>query len=208
VRKFILAATIVALIVGFSFKPSNAFVQNQRKEIPHKVGLIDMAEIFKKYKKFEAMRESLKLDIKKSGEVSTKMLDELKLLNEKMKSKNFTSDSPEKKKWRKDLILLTTQYQAYKKTEQAEFLDQESKIYKIIYLEVTDAVREYAKYYDYTLILRYNKLGVREARNPQDVLSRMNRLVVYVRPGEDITEPVLRYLNQKFEPNKVGSRQR
>jgi Skp family chaperone for outer membrane proteins len=204
VRKIILAAAIVALVTGFTFKTSNAFAQNQQKEIPHKVGLIDMADIFKNYKKFEAMRETLKLDIEKSGVTSKKMLEELKALNEKMKSKNFTSDSPEKKKWRKDLILLTTQYQAYQKTQQAEFLDQESKIYKIVYLEVTDAVREYAKYYNYTLILRYNKQGVREAKNPKDVLSRMNRLVVYVRPGEDITEPVLRYLNQKFEPNKVG----
>ncbi|GAB4142821.1 MAG: hypothetical protein Tsb009_13450 [Planctomycetaceae bacterium] len=205
-KKTILSLAAVALIAGLFVRVPAAKAQNNRKEIPHKVGLIDMAEIFKNYKKFTDLRESLKTEIEKSNESSKKLVADLQALNKKLKDKTYADDSPEKKAWRKQLIELTTRYQAFQKTQQAEFLDKESKIYKTVYLDVTDAVKEYAKYYQYTLILRYNKQGVREATNPKDVLSRMNRLVVYVRPGEDITDPVLRYLNQKYESSRVGSK--
>lgn len=199
-KKAILSATIVALIAGVVVRPSVAVAQNGSQAVPHKIGLIDMAEIFKNYTKFKALREDLKNEIKKSDGRSKGMVTQLQALQEKIKSPKYLDDSQQKKQWKNDLLDLSAQYKAFRQKQQIEFLDKESKIYKDIYLEVTTAVRQYAEFYKYSLILRYNKQGVQEATAPKDILSRMNRLVVYIKPGEDITSAILSHLNKEYDP--------
>ncbi|MCH8828655.1 MAG: OmpH family outer membrane protein [Planctomycetes bacterium] len=197
-KKTILSAAAVAMIAGFTCSVSYA-QGGKSQEMPHKVGLIDMAHIFKKYKKFEAHRTRLKAEIAQSDAKGKLMRDEIQALQKKLQSPVLKDDSFEKTKFRNQWIELSTRYTTYRKTEQLRFLEQEAKVYKAIYLEVTAAVAEYARFYRFTLILRYSRLGVREAKDSRTILNRMNRLVVYVRPTLDITDPVLEYLNREYK---------
>jgi Skp family chaperone for outer membrane proteins len=197
VRKVIFPLVLSAVAITVCAAPQAVQAQNQ-KTVPHKVGLIDMAHIFKNYKKFTDLREDLKKEIESSDARSKQMVAQIQALQKKMKNPMFAKDSPQQKQWRAQVIDLTGKYQLFHQQEQERFLDKEAQIYKTVYLEVTDAVAIYAKYYKFTLIIRWNKAGVRSAKDPKTILSGMNRLVIYSQPGDDITGEILKHLNGQY----------
>jgi len=199
VRKVLVPLVVSAVVFGFCSNAAMAQPDGRTKsQVPHKIGLIDMAHIFKNYKKFTDLREDLKREIEKSDAKAKQMVAQLQALQKKMKESQFAKDSPQQKKWRQDYIKLTTNYQAYRQEQQEKFLEKEAQIYKTVYLEVTDAVRIYAKYYNYTLVLRWNKADVSTAKDPKAILNSMNRLVIYSRQGDDITKAILDHLNDSY----------
>jgi len=188
-----LAATVCS---GFAATAWGQAQASRASSVPHKVGLIDMAEIFKKYKKFTALREDLKAEIAQSEQKAKRMANEIS--TGKKKLKQLDEGSPDYGKLEKQVIGLSSELQAFSKSAQREFLQKESQIYKTIYLEVTDAVQEYTKYYHYTLILRFSRQGLDKADKPTEVIQRMNQLVVDYRKEDDITDSILDYLNRKY----------
>jgi outer membrane protein len=65
-------------------------------------------------------------------------------------------------------------------------------------------VEKYAQHYHYTLIMRFNRDEVGSADDPPEVIKSMNRQVVYFRPQDDITKPILDYLNERY-PSGEGA---
>ena len=96
------------------------------------------------------------------------------------------------------LVSRSTELETFRKVKQREFLRKEADIYKTVYLEVQDAVQKYAGYYKYTLIMRFNRDKVGSAENPQEIIQSMNRPVVFHRTQDDLTDPILRYLNDQY----------
>ncbi|MGE3316251.1 MAG: OmpH family outer membrane protein, partial [Planctomycetaceae bacterium] len=78
-------------------------------------------------------------------------------------------------------------------------------IYKKIYLEVSDIVERYATKFDYTLVIRFNRDDAESSDNPQEIMQRMNKQVVYFRASDDITDSVLEYLNKTYNRTAAGS---
>lgn len=196
-----LTSTIAVLAVSAGFLLSSQAASAQPKvavSTPHKVGLIDMAHIFKKYDKFTDQREDLKKEIERSDGIAKGMAAEIKKLQTQLKDPTYRNDSPQKKALRQQLFTAGAKYQSFRQEEQQRFLGQEAKIYKTVYMEVTGAVSLYAKHYKYTLILRWSKEGVGSAAEPKTILTKMNRLVIYSRPGDDITTVILIHLNDKY----------
>lgn len=163
----------------------------------HKVGLIDMAHIFKNYKKFEALREDLKNEIASSDAKAKTMVNQLKSLDDQLKQ--MKQGSPGYAEKEKQLLQVNSDFEAFRKGAQRDFVRKESQIYKTIYLEVSEAVEKYAYHYKYTLVMRFNREELEGAEEPQDVLNRMNRQVVFYREEDDITMPVLQFLNRNYE---------
>ena len=67
-KRIIVSASAIALLAGVLSmtrdawsEPGDAPAAKEAASIPHKVGLIDMAHVFKHYKKFEMLREELKV---------------------------------------------------------------------------------------------------------------------------------------------------
>jgi Skp family chaperone for outer membrane proteins len=202
VRKVIFPLVLSAVAFGVCMAPQAA--QAAQAQAQHKVGLIDMAFIFKNYKKFTDLREDLKKEIESSDARSKSMVTQIQALQNKMKSAKFAKDSPQQKQWRAQLIDMTSKYQVFRSDEQSRFLEKEANIYKTCYLDVTSAVAIYAKYYKFTLILRWNSAGVQAAKDPKAILSGMNRLVIYSQPGDDITGEILKHLNGSYAKRTAG----
>ena len=80
-KKLVVKATVFVLFAGLV---SSAVVRgdgNASRAVdasPHKIGLIDMARVFKSYKKFEAMRDELKGELTKSEEKFKAMTEQIK----------------------------------------------------------------------------------------------------------------------------------
>lgn len=203
-KKMIVSASVIAMLAGVLALTSDAFSQSGKEptagaepNIPHKVGLIDMAHVFKNYKKFESLREDLKLEIADSEQKAKEMQKDNAELQQQLKA--YVEGSPEYAKVEKQLVQKAADFENFRRQMSREFLKKESKIYLQVYNEVSTMVEKYAKYYKYTLIMRFNREDL-DTENPQALLQGMNRQVVYYRADDDITTPVLESLNKKFSP--------
>jgi Skp family chaperone for outer membrane proteins len=200
VKKLVVKATVFVLFAGLvsstvvrgDGNPSRAADTS-----PHRIALIDMARVFKNYKKFEAMREELKGELSKSEERFKAMAEMVK--KEQSDMKGFKEGSEEYSRLEKSLLTHTTQMEAFRKSQQRDLIRKEAQIYKTIYLEVSDAVEKYATYYHFTLVLRFSADELSGQENPEDVMRGLNRQVVYYRPSEDITNAVCEFLNKHYQ---------
>ena len=201
-KKFILSAAVVMAFAGLSCFATSARAQGGAgASSTPKIGLIDMAEVFKEYKKFEALREGLKTDIQATDAKAKQMAAQAQSLQQKLKSGTFKPDSPQYQQIETQLQGLQLEFTSFKNKSQREFMKKESQIYKTVYLEVSDAVAKYAGYYKYTLVLRYNRKSLEEADNPQGVLQSMNKQVIFMQSDDDITDPIIDYLNRLYIKN-------
>lgn len=183
---------------------NNAWSQNDRPaaapaaSLPHKVGLIDMAHVFKNYKKFDALREELKVEISTSEDKAKAMQQELADLQAKMKS--MMEGSPAYTKTEKEIVSKAADFESFRRSASRDFLKKESQIYLQVYNETSEAVKKYADFYKYTLVIRFNREEL-DTDNPQTLLQGMNRQVVYHHAEDDITIPVLDFLNKRYAPS-------
>jgi len=198
VKKVVLFVTAFALLTGFLSFADTAQGQ-QAKSKPqevHKVGLIDMAYVFKNYKKFELLRDDLKAEITASDQQASAKMQQLKALQEELKE--YKEGSPNFLSSEEKLVKMTGEFESFRKVAQRDFMRKEAEIYKTIYLEVSDAVAKGADYFGYTLIIRFNRDGLDTASNPQEVIKSMNKQVVFHRTEDDITASVLEFLNDQY----------
>lgn len=214
-KKLIASATVLAIISCFACFAETAVAQSAPKGnnagVVHKVGLIDMAHVFKNYEKFTALREELKAEIQQSDTQAKAMAEKIQTVQKEMK--DFKQGSPEYLAREKQLAQAASDFEAFRKVAQRDFLRKESRIYHTIYMEVTDTVKKYAKIYNYTLIMRFNRENL-DTDDPKKLIQGMNRQVVFHRADDDITLSVLDYLNRNYKnqgstaTRPTGSQQR
>lgn len=163
---------------------------------PAKIGLIDMAKVFQDYQKFKDLREQLKTEIERSDARAKQLANAVTTIQTKMK--DLKPGSPAYAQMEKELLNARGAFEAFRAGEQRDLMRKESQIYKEIYVEVTKAVAAYANYQKYTLVIRFSPKGAEASETPQQIVDSMNRQVVYHRPNDDITQPVLNYLNRSY----------
>lgn len=205
-KKFITSAMVIAVAGCFGCLTETASAQSaapaNAKSVEHKVGLIDMAHVFKNYTKFTALREELKAEIQQSDAKAKAMAEQIQAVQKEMQ--DFKQGSPEYLAREKQLAQAASDFEAFRKVAQRDFLRKESRIYHTIYMEVTDTVKKYAKIYNYTLIMRFNRESL-DTDDPKKLIQGMNRQVVFHRADDDITLSVLDYLNRSYKPSSAGA---
>lgn len=215
-KKVIVSASAIALLAGVLALSGDAWSQSGGQSpanggaaaanVPHKVGLIDMAYVFKNYKKFETLREELKAEIATNEDKAKAMQADVVALQKTLKE--FNEGTEQYTKTEKIMVQKMADFEGFRRQMQREFLKRESTIYLQVYNEVSDMVERYATHFKYTLIIRFNRDEL-DADNPQTLMQGMNRQVVYYRADDDITKPVLDSLNKKLsggeKPAKGGT---
>ena len=205
-KKVIVSASAIALLAGVLSLTGEAWSQQKEDRaasasVPHKVGLIDMAFVFKNYKKFETLREDLKVEIAASEEKAKAVQQETTGLQQQLKT--FTEGSAEYAKIEKQLVQKMAEFEGFRREKSREFLKKESQIYSQVYHEVEDVVKLYATQFGYTLVIRFNREDP-DNENPQQVLQNMNRQVVYYREDDDITAKILNKLNKNLSKDSAA----
>ena len=194
-KKLFVCFAVAAASVGFAVAPTTA-QEKAAASSTHQVGLIDMAHVFKNYDKFKGMTEEMQSDAKAAQAQAEAMVEQMKNVQSKMK--DLQEGSADYAKYEEQMLGLQTKLETFRKVQQREFLRKEAEIYKTVYMEVQEAVQKYAKYYKYTLIIRFNRQSVDAAENPQEIITSMNRQVVYYRDQDDLTDPILNFLNDEY----------
>ena len=164
---------------------------------PVKIGLVDMARVFKEYNKFEDMRASLKAEMevalaeaKKIAADAEKVKEELKLLK---------PGSAEYIKREADLAQLSSDFETKRKLANVQYQRKEAEIFQDIYVDSVGVIKLYAEHFKYSMVMRFNSAPLDET-NPQSLANGLNKLVIYHRPQDDITDAVIDYLNRKYTP--------
>jgi Skp family chaperone for outer membrane proteins len=198
VKRISVNATVFVLVMGLAYVPLAVRADGRPPESPHRIALIDMARVFKNYKKFENLREELKGDLTKSEDKFKQMAEQIRKEQSELKLIKEGSDEYAQKE--KVVLNHTSQAETYRKSQQRDLIRREAQIYKTIYLEVADAVHKYASHFNYTLVLRFTSDDVETTENPEDVMRGLNRQVVYYRPSDDITNAIVSFLNRNYQP--------
>lgn len=193
-KRISLWMTAFVAAAGLLVAVNTASAQDQATA--HQVGLIDMAHIFKNYEKFKAETEGLQAAAEQAEAKAQGMVEQMKALQGQMQG--LTAGSADYNAKEAQLIELQTKLQAFQQVERRDIVRKQADVYKKIYVEVQQAVSMYAKHYDYTLIMRFNREDVSAAGDPQKIIQGMNRQVVWHRPQDDLTDPILQYLNDQY----------
>lgn len=204
-KQALLSATIASILTVSS---TLAFGQNPggaaaAPAMPYKVGLIDMGQVFKNYKKFEVLRSDLKAEFEAQEAKAKEMAQHAQELQQKMKQ--LKEGSPQYSAAEKELATASAEFESFRRSVQRDLLKREGQMYHQIYTEVSDVVRLYAEHFKYTLVMRFSRDEL-DPENPQQVIQGIGaRQVVYFRDEDDITEPVIDYLNRQYEKGPAGA---
>ena len=169
--------------------------------LPHKVGLVDMSHVFSNYEKLKALRVQLQAEFETSTAKLKGIEAQLKTIQEELKAGTITKGSEQWTAKEQEFTNLAAQFQAEKSNLQREFVRKEVAMYKDVHGEVQQFVAMYADAFKYTLILRYQRdaeTAEDGSEDPNKIMSRINQLVVYHQPGDDITDVLLQKLNERY----------
>ncbi len=193
-----IAVAILAGIHGTAQSQNTSPGVASTTALPPKVGLIDMARVFKEYKKFEVIREKLKTEFEGTQKEAQAKAQQVQQLQAQMQT--VTEGSPEYNQYEQKAVQLASELKAFGQMTQRDMFRKEAQLYKEIYLEVEDMVGKYAQFKKFTLVLRFNSEEL-DAEDPQKIISGMNRQVVFHRAEDDITDQIIKYLNDVYAKN-------
>ena len=208
-RKLLLSSAVLA---GLASVFVNAYGQNagtggtkktatpaaaaaSQAEAPHKIALIDMGRVFKEYQKIEVLKEDWKSEFQVNEDNAKKLTAQVQQVIEEMKT--YKQGTAEFIKLEKQHTDLTAKLGAFKQTAQRELLRKEAELLKTVYLETMDVVEKFADRFGYTLVMRFNS-DTFEGEDMSKMQLVMNRVIIFHRAEDDLTDGVIKYLNRQF----------
>jgi outer membrane protein len=189
------AGTITPALAQETAKPAAA----ARDNTAHRVGLVDMAEVFQGYKKFEDLRTELSAEIEKSDAEAKLMVEKMQKMQTEIQELKLAPGTPQYDQAEKQLLDAKGEFEAFRAATQRKLARRESEMFKVIYADTTSMVKKYAEYAKYTVVIRFDRKDIDENTPPAEAVQRMNKQVVYYRADDDITDVVLSTLNKQYE---------
>ena len=190
---FLLVATIL-----LAAQPATILAQDANSaSAPHKIALIDISKVLKNYKKVDALRADIKAEIAKSEPHRTSIGKKLETLKKRLGSGSLEPGSAKAAELEQQADSLKAELVVFNKNERKRILRREAQLLKTIHGEIKGVVKRAADAWGYTLVLRFNSSST-EATTPNSVVGELQRQVVYHRAEDDITKPVIEFLNKQF----------
>jgi Skp family chaperone for outer membrane proteins len=162
-----------------------------------KVAVLNLSKVIKGYRKWDDFQAKYKEKIDsydKQLQPLKKELDDLQALGNKPGTDNATKEQIGKK-----MRLKSTEMQDKADEFKKQLADYEGTSFTTIYNDVKDMTARYARSKEIELVMHFND-GVTEpeANTPQNIGRKMGHgpcFPLYVVPGMDISDDVLKYLN-------------
>jgi Skp family chaperone for outer membrane proteins len=165
---------------------------------PHtRIGLVNLSYVINNYEKIKTYREEMKKVIEPFSTKQSKIKGDAEKLLKESKDENTTEERKteiegELKKLQRDMEDLKNEFQRVMNKKQ----EQQAKI---VYKDVEEAVRRYAKAQNIELVLHYNDATKEAERDaPANIVRKMQAgacMPIYAAPGIDISEAILANLN-------------
>lgn len=198
-KKLILIATGFVFLAGGSYFLANSWgaPQAPAEEAPHRVGLIDITHVLKNYTKLKELEEDLAAQAKEEQTKLNAKVKRIKDLQEEMKE--LTEGSPEFASRESKLNKLVSEVETENKMLQRQFQQKQAKMVHQVYLEIYDAVEKFCDRYKFTVVVKFNRIDL-SSTDPAKVNQLISQPVLYHRVRDDLTDGVLKYLNERYQP--------
>ncbi len=194
----LLAAMVAAVLIGLSVQTSPAVAQGTRPPSGHNIAVVDVSVVFKKHQRFLAATEKFKKDVQLAEDKLKEEYNQIKLLQEKLKA--FTPGSPEYKNMEQQVAKAMADWQLKGQMQKKDLMEAEGRIYFQVYRELDDAVKQFARQHNISLVLRYASDAIDDPTDRNEIVRGINKSVVYVDPALDITDIILSNLNRSGPP--------
>jgi len=186
------------LIIAFSGQ-----VKAQAEEGEMKIGVVDIVKVFDDY----AKSDDLEKDLTEELEVFNNEMKFLKDGLDKLEAliEQLSADSELRVEKVSEYAMKKQAYQAKSKAEQKRLAIKQSKLLMELYGDIVGAVGEYAKAEEYTLVLKADSGSVR-GESPDEVQLRIAiRPVLYYSSMHDLTDDIIKVLNENYEAEKEAA---
>jgi Skp family chaperone for outer membrane proteins len=160
---------------------------------PNTTAVVDIAAIFKGYRKFNEMMAEVKTEIEEFDKHVKERTAELKELGHQYS--RLKEGSAEEKDLRARIEFGSKALQERVTAKKAELLQTEGEIYFDCYEHLETAVRTVARRRKIDIVLKINS-GEMKRGDRNSILQGVNRPVIYYPETHDITTAVLATLNQ------------
>jgi len=158
--------------------------------------VLDINHVFKKHSRLKAMKTDLQGDVQREEERVKKEREAIKSLIERLQqfhpgTNEYKDLEEEITKRQADLNVLITM-------TRKQFLQQEARIYYIVYREIIEEVDYFAGQNRAALVLNFDRQPV-DVEVPETVVRSINRKVIWNNQGLDITDYIVDKLNRRAE---------
>lgn len=195
VRRFTTALLLIGIAV-FSLRAEEAGQKPKRKRTPQAVAVIDLTYIYKNYPQFKERMAELKLkvdhadaEVKEKQKAVEEMAAQLPLR---------TAGTPEYAELEKKITVAKAELAGSVDSQRKAFVRDEARLYNDAYDEILREVESYAKENGIAAVIRNNDQPI-NVGNPTEVLTRINRNVVWCDNRRDVTRSILQRLSKKPE---------
>lgn len=170
---------------------------------PEHIGFLDMADVFKRYKKFKTALQDMRDDVASAGLKGKRMVDEARRLVEA--AKRAPEGSAERREIEEELVKKHRQAEDFKREQQQRLVRKEADVYKTVYLEVMAVVREVANEQKLTIVFRFDRTSIADVDGKENIVKVLNRQVLFHRVENDMTDEIVERLNSKSAATKSKS---
>lgn len=194
---------VAIVLAGGACLLSAALGQQRAGARPHsqpplRVALVDLKQIFEGYKK----TGEYKVEIEGAGEAAqTKaraMMEKLKAIQEQLQKGEIEQGGPEWIACEEKAIGLTNKLKLLETQTKKEITRKQADAALATYRDIEDALARFAEYNGYTLVLQISH-ELLDGSDPGLISRQIGQNVIYRRDAEDITAPVLSWLNRHYD---------
>jgi Skp family chaperone for outer membrane proteins len=159
------------------------------------IGSIDIDAVVERYEKTKVSRKEY------SAALQARKNELMRIMSEAQEEATMLSKlAPGTEDYRKHenkVTQLKAQHEAGREQAEREFAQRQAQAMATFYNEIQEAVAAQAKAKGLTYVVKVSP-GPRADSEPNDVLTALNRSVVYADPRNDLTEEVIRDLNRRY----------
>lgn len=200
-RKLILTATAFLCLAGGSYFLTDTWGKDAVDEAPHRIGLIDIGQVLSKYEKLKYRGAELQAEVE---ETRAQFKAQVKKFQEDQAMlKDLVEGTPDFAACEARVAKKGSELETKEKLTQLEFKRKQAKILHESYLEMQDAIEKFCTQFKFTVIIRFER-----ADGTINDLNKVNKLlgqpVVYHRKKDDLTDGVVKYLNERFLATPEG----
>ena len=195
-KRYICLAVLVAMV----FLAAPASPSWSADNTTGKIGVVRFSALVNGYKRMQAEQDA---GIKKRDQLrqeQTARQDEINRLAAKLQQN--TPDSDAYKKTDEELRQKKADLETWTRVKTEELIAEETRIIRDIYMDVETACKDYGKKNAFTLILKEDDLDLEKSALTELKFKVALRKVIYFDPSIDITDPIIKLVNQNYEARK------
>ena len=158
------------------------------------IALIDIGVIFKNHTRFKAHMADLQADMERAEQQMKKERDSLRALSEQLNA--YKAGTVEYKQLEEEITKRSADLNVRFQLQKKEFAKTEAKTYYMVYQEIQQEVDGFAQANGIAVVLKF-KSELADADKPDEVLTELNKPVIWYARGLDITPIILESLNRR-----------